>query len=110
MSKPIKPDEVKVTHVRGSGPGGQNRNKRMSGVRVIHEPTGIKVEATERRSQAQNLKAALERLEDRVERHFFRPKARKATKKTRASQERRVKAKNRRGSLKKMRGRVRDDG
>lgn len=109
MSKPIKPSDLAVTHVRGSGPGGQNRNKRMSGVRVIHEPTGIKVEATERRSQAQNLKAALERLETRIERHFHKPKARKPTKKTKGAQRRRVELKARRGGIKKMRGRVRGE-
>jgi protein subunit release factor B len=45
-----------------SGPGGQHRNKTESGVRLVHRPTGVAVTATERRSQAQNRGAAVERL------------------------------------------------
>lgn len=51
---------------RGSGPGGQKRNKTSSAVRVIHEPTGISATASERRSQAQNRKAAIQRLRWRL--------------------------------------------
>jgi len=37
------------------------------GVRLTHPPTGVTVQATERRSQSQNRGAALERLRDLVE-------------------------------------------
>lgn len=33
--------DVKVERIRGSGPGGQNKNKVASCVRLTHLPTGI---------------------------------------------------------------------
>jgi hypothetical protein len=47
---------------RGSGPGGQKRNKTSNAVRLVHEPTGVAVTATESRSLAENKLWALRRL------------------------------------------------
>ncbi len=47
---------------RRSGPGGQHRNKTSSGAFLLHNPTNMTAEATERRSQADNREVAVERL------------------------------------------------
>lgn len=103
MSFQLREEDLEITHLKGSGPGGQNRNKRMSGVRIVHLPTGIVVVATERRSQAQNLDAARERLILKLEALFHRPIPRVATKRTRSSKVRRVDNKRQRGDVKKSR-------
>jgi len=54
--------ECTVETYRASGPGGQHRNKRDSGVRLTHEPTGVSATATERRSQHENRRVAVRRL------------------------------------------------
>lgn len=50
------------TRTKRSGPGGQHRNKTETAVVLLHEPTGISAEASERRSQAENRQVALKRL------------------------------------------------
>ncbi len=90
MATNFQISDVTVTHVRGSGPGGQNRNKRWTGIRLVHEPTGIVVMATERRSQTENLSAAFKRLAERLRVRFLVRKARVKTAPTRASERRRL--------------------
>ena len=104
----IAPEDVEITHFKGSGPGGQNRNKRLTGIRMIHIATGLVVVCTERRSQGQNLSAAYERLEEKVQKFFHKPKARHDTRRTRGSVERRLTGKKSQSKIKKMRGKTGD--
>jgi protein subunit release factor B len=84
----------------GPGPGGQHRNKTASAVRLTHEPSGIAVTATERRSQARNRSAALARLRERLRALAAVPKVRRPTRPSGASRERRLAAKRHRAERK----------
>jgi hypothetical protein len=54
--------QCKWTFSRASGPGGQNRNKVETSAHIEHVPSGISAHASERRSQNENRKVALQRL------------------------------------------------
>src|SRR5262249_44055355 len=89
------------------GPGGQHRNKTATGVRLTHPPTELSVTATERRSQVQNRRSALERLRAALGLLAKAPKARRRTQPTEASKRRRLEEKSRQASKKSMRRRTR---
>lgn len=54
--------DCEVQHFRSGGKGGQNQNKRDTGARVIHHPSGARGESREQRSQLQNKRAAFLRM------------------------------------------------
>jgi protein subunit release factor B len=51
-----------VQTFRAGGSGGQNQNKRDTGVRIIHRASGARGEARDERSQWQNKKLAWKRM------------------------------------------------
>ncbi len=97
--------ECRVDFFVGPGPGGQHRNKTESAVRLVHLPTGLTVTATERRSQHQNLAAAIERLRRRLLILRRPKKVRRPTRPGAAARARRVEAKRRRAQAKMQRRR-----
>jgi len=54
--------DFRVDTFRSGGKGGQNQNKRDTGVRITHIASGISAESRSERSQAQNKKIAFQRL------------------------------------------------
>jgi ribosome-associated protein len=123
----IDESELQFAFVRASGPGGQNVNKVATAVQlrfnVDHSslPDDVKerlkyiagnkikgegellIEAKKFRTQEQNREDALHRFTELMRRAFKKPKARKKTRPTAASKEKRLKEKKVRGEVKKMR-------
>ena len=89
--------------MRAGGPGGQHRNRRETGVRMTHGPTGVVVIATERRSQAQNRALALERMVERLEAKRKKRRPRKPTRKGMGVKVREADAKKRESARKRAR-------
>ncbi len=116
------------------GPGGQHANKTSTRVSLRWNVTAsavlsdaqrallmenlaarltrdgdLLVHADDTRSQADNRALARQRLAAIIVAALHRPKPRRPTRPTRASQRRRVESKKRRGAVKRDRGRVQDD-
>jgi ribosome-associated protein len=132
---PAIPDsDISISFVRGAGPGGQNVNKvattaqlrfDLAGTTALDGPTKarlralaghrligdaeILIVARNHRTQEGNRREALARLQELITRALTVPKTRRATRPTRASNERRIAGKLRQQHNKRLRGAVRHD-
>lgn len=52
----------RIEYGRVGGPGGQHRNRNDTAVWIVHTPSNLECQATERRSQSQNRHEAIKRL------------------------------------------------
>lgn len=95
--------ECRVETFVAGGPGGQHQNRTESAVRLVHDPTGIRVVAREERSQHRNRARALERLREALEEHNRRPEPRRETRVPKRERRKRKDQKRRRGRIKKLR-------
>jgi protein subunit release factor A len=66
----IHPDDIHERVTRGTGAGGQNRNKRETVIVLKHLPTGIEVKAEAERTQEANRRVATATLQERVRAHY----------------------------------------
>jgi len=62
----LNPNDIDRKTTRGSGPGGQNRNKVETCVVLTYLPTGLSVRCETERSQSQNEERALSLLRARI--------------------------------------------
>lgn len=59
--------DCEVQTFRCGGKGGQNKDKRDTGVRIIHPPSGARGESRDERTQGQNKKIAWRRMAESKE-------------------------------------------
>jgi ribosome-associated protein len=129
----VRWDDLRLSAVRSSGPGGQNVNKvstkielrvwlsalglehealarlrRLAGRRVTEQGELVLTESGSR-SQSANREAVIDRLRELVLEALVKPRPRVKTKPTKGSQRRRVEGKKRAGETKKLRRRPGDD-
>ncbi|HMQ10023.1 MAG TPA: peptide chain release factor-like protein [Oligoflexia bacterium] len=106
MPPKLKKEELQVERIRRSGPGGQHRNKKATGIRLTHIPTGMVIMATTERSQKLNLQKAIDTLIQRLKKLNQKPKKRVATKPSKATKQKRIDEKKKQSEKKQQRQKV----
>lgn len=66
----LRDSDIRERITKGTGPGGQNRNKRLTVCVLTHGPTGIEVKAESERTQEANRRVAMATLRERVAAHY----------------------------------------
>ena len=129
---PVDEREVEISAIRAQGAGGQNVNKVSSAVHLRFDiaasslPEEVKerllalsdsritqsgvlvLKAQQHRTQEMNRSDALARLQEVVDSVAVPPKARRATKPTFGSKQRRLEGKSLRSDIKNLRGKVQE--
>jgi len=62
----VRKKDLKIDFIKGSGPGGQHRNKRCTACRITHMPTGISAASQDNKSQYQNKVSAFLKLAEKL--------------------------------------------
>jgi len=109
LAREVLEREVIVEAYRSGGPGGQHRNVTDSAVRLRHLPSGVRVTASDSRSQARNKDTAFARLIERLRELNRVRKPRVPTRATKSSVERRIQEKKQHQRAKRQRGSIDHD-
>jgi len=109
LAREVLEREVIVEAYRSGGPGGQHRNVTDSAVRLRHLPSGVRVTASDSRSQARNKDIAFARLIERLRKLNRVRKPRVPTRATKSSIERRIHEKKQHQQAKRRRGSIDHD-
>ena len=99
----------RVETIPAGGKGGQHQNTTDSGVRLIHEPTGVRAASRNDRSQHRNKAIALDRLRRKLELLNERRAPRIPTKVPAPERRKRLEGKRKRARLKSLRRPPADD-
>ncbi|RLD96368.1 MAG: hypothetical protein DRJ13_13690 [Bacteroidetes bacterium] len=67
---PLDLAQIEIKFSKSGGPGGQNVNKRETKVSLIHQPTNIRAESDQTRSQLKNKTLAFELLQESLQNHI----------------------------------------
>jgi len=62
----VRKSDLKIDFYKGSGPGGQHRNKVETACRITHKQTGLSACSEKSKSQGQNKKMAFKKLSDKL--------------------------------------------